>query len=194
MTEILKADFRQVRDLESDMRAAGAAGLKAGVEQAEEGLRSEARPISRRLEEGVSSELKPGGNKLEARLIVSAVTPEQPSLTAEVIGASGEVKKVSLRPQKPYDFAEIVSTGRPEVHPKKARSLLIPASSARLKPDSKRESYLRVGGKTYVMRRQAKAVPPNPYDERAARHTELVVEEVAGRAVADSLSRSSGGK
>lgn len=190
MTEIVKADFRQLRELESDLREAGAAGLKAGAEQAEEDLRTEARPISLKLEEGVSTEYNLGGNPIEAQLIVSAVRPEQSAQDAVLHESGGEVRRVTLRPQEAYDFAEIVATGRPAVRAKQAKAMLIPVSHARIRPDGQSESFLRADGRTFVMRRRAKAVPPNPYDERARRRTEQVVEEVVGRAAGDSISRS----
>jgi hypothetical protein len=170
-----------------ELRAASVSGLKAGVRQAEEDFRAEAGPISHKLVAGVSSLLDLVTTPLEGSIVVSAIRPEQPSRTATVHSPGGKTRETRLRPQHAFDFAEIIARGRPAVRPEKAKALLIPANDIGLRPS---ESYTRAGAETFVVRLSAKAVDANPYDERAIRRTEGVVENVVGEAVESALSRS----
>ena len=74
------------------------------------------------------------------------------------------------------------------MRPMEAKALLIPVTSVGLTPSGKPESYVEAGGELYVVRKEAKAVAPNPYDERAGVRVEAEAEQVASRAVEESLA------
>jgi len=101
---------------------------------------------------------------------------------------------VTLRARPAFDYAETITVGRPSIRPAEAGALLIPASEVRLSPSGKAQAFIQVGGETFVARPQARGVPANPFDERAANRTESVIDEVVGGAFEHSLSRSAEGE
>ena len=123
-------------------------------------LRGEVPEVTGNLKQGVAP---PDVEFPIATLTVSARSARNGARQATVYGKDGEEKKkVTLRPQKPYNYAEVVAKGFPKIEPKKARVLLIPVANA-----PRGESYLIADGKVYVFRRSA-TIKANPYDERAA--------------------------
>lgn len=101
---------------------------------------------------------------LTAVLTVSARSATAGATTATVYLAGGKTKQVALRPQKPYNYAEVVARGNKDavLTPKKAKAFLIPITGPA------KGGVLEIGGKYYVMRRSRKGKAANPYDDRAA--------------------------
>lgn len=99
---------------------------------------------------------------LTAELTVTARSAFRGARQADVFDKDGKAtgRKVSLRPSPAFNYAESVERGRPSLSPKSGRALLIPLPTA---PTG--ESYLMAGGQVYIVRKSAKAVPPNPYME-----------------------------
>lgn len=74
---------------------------------------------------------------------------------------------MSLKPQPEFNYAETVALGRPAISPKPGKkALLIPV------PFTPSGNYVRIDGKDYIYAKRAKAVPPNPFHERAAKRLE----------------------
>jgi hypothetical protein len=180
---MVRADWAEVEELRAELPAAERAGLRAGVSQAEADLRAEAAPISQRLAEGVSSEIDLAAQPMEGRVIVTAIRPAQPARQAVVVSARS-TKVITLRPQRAFDYAETIATGRDAIRPKEGGALLIPVDQSSIRSG---ESYIRAGEYVFIVRPYAGAVAPNPFDERAATRTEQVVEDVVGDAVDASL-------
>ena len=102
---------------------------------------------------------------------------------AEVFDAAGKkVKTVTLRPRPGFNYAQQLVTGRPSISPKVGKALLIPVTTA---PDG--EGYLMIGGQIYIYRRSAKAVPPNPFDQRAARRLEEDAPKIVDLAMRETV-------
>lgn len=102
-----------------------------------------------------------------ATLTVSARSGRTGSRQATVHSPNGKTKKVTLRAQRDFNYAEAVARGRAAIRPRTAKALLVPVPTA---PSG--ESYLTVNGKIYVFRRRAAATKPNPFDDRAAAQLE----------------------
>lgn len=114
-------------------------------------------------------------DKLTATLTVSASRGRTGSREATVVGADGkEKKRVTLRAQPSFNYAEAVARGRPSIAPKNGKALLIPVPTT-----PTRGGYLVAGGQIFVVRKSAKAVKANPFDERAAVRLEREAEGIA---------------
>jgi hypothetical protein len=113
--------------------------------------------------------------ELTATLTVSARSARRGSRQATLFDKEGrEKKKVTLRPTRAYNYAEVVAKGGPTISPKKSKALLIPVPTA---PTG--ESYLMVDGQVLVVRKSAKGMKPNPYDARAAAQLEKEAASIA---------------
>ena len=183
-------DKGRLTDTPRDLSTAARAGLEAGVKQSEKDLRDEARRISQKLADGVTSKCDMSARPMKAELVVSAIRPAQEARQGVVHEADGDTRPIMLRAQPAFDFAEVVAKGRPEVRPRRARAILIPISDLRLRAGRQRESFIRAGKEMFVARGSAKAVPANPFDERAVRRTDRVITDVVGDAVDASLART----
>lgn len=128
-------------------------------------------------EQGVT---KTDFRNMTAELIVSARTAVKGGRTAQVFNADGKPtgKTVSLRPSPAFNYAESVARGRPAISPKSGQALLMPITTAKDKK-GKSIGYLLSSGQMYRVVKSAKAVPPNPYDVRAARRLEIEAPVIA---------------
>jgi len=164
MTDTVKVtvNTKALEDLAKVLPHALEDAIRRLAERGEKLLRQEIPVATNNLKEGVSIEIRLDTGKYEADLIVSARSGRRGARSAKVHYPSGNTKDVRLRPQPAFDYAEAVAKGRKAIRPKRAKVLLIPVSSV---PTG--EAYITSGGQTFVMRRQAKAVPANPYDKRA---------------------------
>jgi hypothetical protein len=100
----------------------------------------------------------------QAVLTVTARSAKRGARAATLHLKNGKTKQITLRGASQFNYAETVAKGRPALRAKQGRALLIPVSSA---PSG--ESYIVADGQVFVVRKTAKAVKPNPYDERAAK-------------------------
>lgn len=132
--------------------------------------------VTGNLQQGVAP---PDVKKDYVLLTVSARSARRGARTATLHLKSGKTKSVKLRATPGFNYAERVARGRPAIRAKSAKALLIPVDS----PPSG-ESYIESEGRFYIVRKQAKATKPNPYDERAARRLEVeavsIVDAVIG--------------
>lgn len=120
-----------------------------------------------------------------ATLTVSARSAKRGARTGTLYYGDGNSKKITLQATEAFNYAETVARGRPAMRAKSAGALLIPVNAP---PNGKNytykdgkytvsaEPYIKVDGQFYIMRKSAKAVPANPYDERAAKR--LLAESV----------------
>ena len=179
-----KVDLKAVSELAADIEKAQKIFIGRLAERGYQLLREEVPKQTTNLQQGVAPP-DVDYRKMSALLTVSARSARSGASQATLYGADGQAKKtVSLRPQKEFNYAEVVARGRAAIAPHSAwrpgikgksgaRVLLIPISSA---PSD--ESYLLINGKVYVFRRSAKATAPNPFDERAAARLENEAEEI----------------
>lgn len=181
----IKIDTEAIAALGETLEAAAQAGLIRVLAQGEQYLRQEApkRTGLLRGEKGnnsIGSDYRKTGAGFEGEFIVSAIRERRGARQATLHLPSGNTKEVSLAPQSQFDYAETVARGRKAITPTKAKALLIPVDSP---PPG--ESYITDGSETFIIRRRAAAVPPNPYDERAAARLEKDVEPIFQKALAD---------
>lgn len=99
----------------------------------------------------------------QATLTVSARSAQRGPRAATLHLKNGETKSITLRATSSFNYAETVARGRQALRARRGRAYLIPVSSP-----PRNESYIVADGKTYVVRKSARAVRANPYDERAA--------------------------
>lgn len=138
------------------------------TERGEQLVRQHAPKQTGNLKQGVSHDFEAGPSGLLQGLVtVSARSGRTGGGTGTLHLSSGKTRPVRLRPQAAFNYAEVVARGRPALRPRNGRALLIPVPG----PPSK-GGYITLGGKTFVVRRSAAAVDPNPYDERAGRDLE----------------------
>lgn len=164
-----KVDKKALEEFARDIERTRAILLGRLAERGYQLLREEVPEVTGNLKQGVAP---PDVDFPKATLTVSARSARLSGRQGTLYGKDGEEKKkVTLRPQKPYNYAEVVAKGYPNIVPRKAKALLIPVTTA---PSD--ESYLIVDGTIFVFRRSAK-IKANPYDERAAARLE---KEAAG--------------
>jgi hypothetical protein len=137
-------------------------------------LRDEVPYVFGNLQQGVQFP-KVDIENLEALITVTAQSAAEGSRSAEVFNKRGEqTKTVTLRPRPAFNYAEAVARGRAAITPKTGKALLIPVPSV---PIGK--GYILAGGQIFVVRKSAKAVAANPFDERAAKALEGEAESIA---------------
>lgn len=168
----VKVDISAVENLEKEVKAATIVALGRLGERGYQLLRREVPKDTRNLMQGVSP-ADVDEAALTATLVVSARSARTGGGGVSV-SAKGKVKPISLRPQIAFNYAEVVARGRPALRPKTGKALLIEVKGT---PNG---AYISAGGKTYVVRRSAAAVPANPYDERAARQLESEAPNIVG--------------
>jgi hypothetical protein len=166
-------DTSQVAALADELRRASEVGFRRVVERAEQLLRTEAPKVTGNLRQGVSSDVEITPTGATADLIVSARRARRGARQALLHQPDGTTRTIRLRAQAAFDYAEVVARGRGAIHPKKARALLIPVGAP-----LQHEAYIEAGGQFFIVRRSARAVPANPYDERAARKLEGEIETI----------------
>jgi hypothetical protein len=184
MAEVV-VDSKAIRELAEDFVKAKRAFIGRLAERGYQLLRDEIKSSAYRTGNLLQGVAPPDVDydKLQALLTVSARSAETGATDAKMIGADGKQKRsVTLKPQKPFNYAESVARGRrgftakgaslgPKgerpVGPGFARALLIPVPTA---PSG--ESYLIANGQIFIFRRSVKATKPNPFDERAAKRLE----------------------
>lgn len=170
----IKVDAKAVDDLAASIAKAKRQVLGRLAERGYQLLREEVPVDTGNLKQGVAA---PDVNydAGTATLTVSARSARLGPRQAVVIGADGEEKKrVTLKSSPGFNYAAAVAQGRPAIEPKNGQALLIPVPSA---PSG--QGYLIAGGQIFVVRKSAKAVAPNPYDERAAKRLEGEAEKIA---------------
>lgn len=166
--EVVKVDTKAIAQLGADIERGKRKLLGRLGERGYQLLRDEVPVATGNLKQGVTP-ADVDYDAMEATLTVSARSGRA-SLVAEVFNAQGQkVKTVALRPQQPYNYAEVVARGNKDavLSPGHAQAFLIPVPTA---PTG--EGYLMAGGQVYIVRRTRKGQRPNPFDERAARRLE----------------------
>lgn len=156
-----KVDVSQVENLGKEIHAASVISIGRLGERGYQLLRREVPKVTTNLQQGVAPPDVDEEN-LTVTLTVSARSARTGG-GGTVHYALGQTKQIALKPQIPFNYAEVVARGRPALRPKTGKALLIEVSGA---PSG--GSYITANGKTYVVRKSAEAVKPNPYDERAA--------------------------
>lgn len=90
---------------------------------------------------------------------------------------SGATRTVTLRGTPEFNYPAIVAKGKPaQLAPKSAGAFLIPAANAQ-------PPYITVDGRKYVVRKSIKAVPPNPFDDRAGKRLEEKIPAIFDKAL-----------
>ncbi|CAN5335288.1 hypothetical protein BH10ACI2_BH10ACI2_21060 [soil metagenome] len=174
----VSVDTKALKQLGADIDQAKRTLMRRMAERGYQLLRAEVPTGTGNLQAGVAP---PDVNYalLEATLTVLARSAETGPTQGKIFGKDGKEKKtVTLKPQHAFNYAEVVARGRKAftakgnrlgpkgespIGPGFARALIIPVPTA---PSG--ESYLVANGKFFIFRRSAKAVPANPFDERAA--------------------------
>lgn len=170
----VKVDISEVENLGKEIRAAQVVALGRLGERLAQHLRREVPKVTRNLMQGVSP-ADVDESAMTATVTVSARSARTGGGSGTVHYPSGKTKQVKLRPTVAFNYAEVVARGRPAIRPKRGKALLIPVSSAPSKG-----AYIAAGGKIFVVRPSAKAVPANPYDERAASKLESEAPAIVG--------------
>lgn len=173
-------NLEQIENLEQQLRLASVTALYRLAERGEQLLALEVPKETHNLEQGISSEVDDAN--LSATLIVSATSGRTGGGAATLVLPSGKTKSITLRAQKAFNYAEAVAKGRAAIRPKNGKMLIIPVSSA---PSG--GSYIKAGGKIFIIRPSAKAVAANPYDERAAKRLEGEAENIVGAVFEEEL-------
>lgn len=174
-----RVDISAVEELARELDKLHTVALGRLGERGYQHLRREIREtayLTGNLWQGVAPPLIKGKS---AYLTVSARTARRGPRQATLYLKSGKTKAIKLRSNPEFNYAEAVAKGRPAISAKRAKALLIPVES----PPAD-ESYIEADGRFYIVRKSAAAVPPNPFDERAARRLEAeavtIVEAAAG--------------
>lgn len=167
-------DLKEIENLGGDVRAAMIVSLGRLGERGYQLLRREVPKVTTNLQQGVAPPDVDEAN-LSVTLTVSARSARTGGGAATVHYASGKTKQISLRPRVAFNYAEVVARGRPAIRPKVGKALLIEVGSA---PSG--GSYITANGKTFVVRKSAAAVAPNPFDERAAAQLEKDAPVIVG--------------
>jgi hypothetical protein len=176
----MSVDLSAIEELRRELNQVRQITLGRLAERGYQLLREEVPKVTRNLMQGVAP---PAIKGKTATLTVSARSARRGARMATLHLKSGKTKEVKLRANPAFNYAETVAKGRPAMRAREAKVLIIPVSS----PPSG-ESYIEADGTFYVMRKSAKAVKPNPFDERAARRLEaeaVVISEAAMREVFD---------
>ncbi len=126
-----------------------------------------------------------------AQLTVSARSGRRGARQATVYNKRGEIvqtrdrdgneqnKTVTLKAQKPFNYAETVARGREALLAPKGKAFIVPVSSI----PTGTGYLLDRSGQAYVVRTSLKAVAPNPFDERAAARLSREAESIASAVV-----------
>lgn len=180
-------DTRGLDLLAGQYAAAGKAAIIRLLEYGEEAIREEAPERTGRLKGkrsaggSVSSEYETTATGYLGTINVSAVRERLNAATGTLVSPKGKQKPVKLRAQKPFDYAQVVATGRPRLSaPANAKAFLIPVQSA---PSG--ESYIVARGEIYVVRKSVGPQKPNDYPGRALRRLDAVSEGIVLRALQD---------
>lgn len=162
----VRIDTSEVNELAEEIEEAKRVLIARLGERGYQLLRDEVPEVTGNLKQGVAPPDVDFEN-LTATLTVSARSARTGASEGTLHLPSGKTRSVKLRPQKEFNYAEAVATGRAAISPKKAKVLLIPVNA----PPSG-GSYITADGKIFILRPSAKAVAPNPFDERAAARLE----------------------
>ena len=170
-------DAKAISELAADIEKAKRQLIGQLAERGYQLLRDEVPFDTGNLKQGVAPPEVDLEN-LTATLTVSASRGRTGTRLATVVGADGkEKKRVTLRAQPSYNYAEVVARGYDErVKPKASKALLIPVST---KPD--KGGYLLAGGQIFVVRKHTKGIKANPFDERAAVRLQREADGIAER-------------
>lgn len=167
-------DAKAINELAADIDKAKRQLIGHLAERGYQLLRDEVPFDTGNLKQGVAPP-EVNFDTLTAILTVSASRGRTGARSATVVGADGkEKKRVTLRAQPAFNYAEPVARGRPSLSPKRGRALLIPVSTT-----PARGGWIIAGGQIFVVRKSAKAVKANPFDERAAARLEREAEGIA---------------
>lgn len=170
----IEVDAKAIAELAADMEKAKRQIVGQLGEKGYQLLRDEVPVDTGNLKQGVASPDVDFEN-LTATLTVSARSGRTGSRQAVVVGADGkEKKKVTLRAQPSFNYAEAVAEGRPSISPKRGKALLIPVPTTPTKG-----GYLIAGGQIFVVRKSARAVKANPFHERAGKRLEESAASIA---------------
>lgn len=175
-------DTKALEQMAADMLEAKYALLARLGERGGQLLRIEAPERSGNLKKGVGAPEYDFPN-MTATITVSASRDATGPQSGTIYNQAGVAKKeVTLKPQPGFNYAKTVVDGRRAfmakggriakaghevIGPGFAHMLTIPVST---KPST--GSYLIVAGQIYIFRPSAKAVDPNPFDQRAATRLE----------------------
>lgn len=190
MTEIkVTVDTRGLEKLGAEFDQATRVAMDRLLLVGEEYIREEAPERTGRLKGkrsaggSVNSEVIKLANGYRGEVNVSAIRERTNATTGEVVYPSGKRKTTKLRAQKPFDYAEVVATGRPRLTaPKTARAFLIPVQSAPSKG-----GYIIAGGQIYIVRKSIGEQKPNDYPGRALKRLAPRVEKIVGDALKEVL-------
>jgi len=170
----VKVDLKEVENLGREIRAGFNVSLGRLGERGFQLLRKEVPVDTGNLKQGVAPPDVDEAN-LSVTLTVSARSAATGGGQGTVHYENGKTKSISLRPRIAFNYAEVVAKGRPAIRPKVGKALLIEVDGA---PSG--GSYITANGKTFVVRRSAKAVAPNPFDERAGNQIESDAPAIVG--------------
>lgn len=185
MPTVVTIDAKAIEKLGDEFDAAARAAIIRLLERGEQLLIQEM-PERTGLLKGkkgnnsVSSDYRKTEQSYQGEIAVSAIRERRNEQGATLHLPSGATKKVSLRPQPAFDYAEAVARGRKEIRPRQAKALLIPVESV---PAG--QSYIEAGGEKFIIRPRAKATKPNPYDQRAGARLEKEAEGIFDKTLAE---------
>lgn len=155
-------DTTELKKLGENFRAGAIIALGRLGERGYQLLRKEVPKQTTNLQQGVAPP-EIDKKSLTATLVVSARSASIGGGTGIIHYPSGKTKTVQIRPQKPFNYAEVVARGRPAIKPKVGKALIIPVFGA-----VKGGTILEFNGQYYAIRKSAGAQKANPFDERAA--------------------------
>lgn len=178
----VKVDFESVKQIQKEIRVGMVVALGRLGERGYQLLRREVPYQTGNLRQGVAPP-DIDESSLTATLTVSARSARTGGGSATAVSASGKTKSIALRPQIAFNYAEVVAKGRPAIRPRAGRALLIEIEG---KPSG--GAYIVAGGKIFVVRKSAKAVAPNPFDERAAAQLETEAVRIVETTIAEIFS------
>lgn len=168
----INVEIRGVKELTQQFRTATETGTRKVVERGTQHLRHEVPKDTHNLEQGVSGDVRVKADRIEADLIVSARSARRGARTGILHEEDGNTRQVRLRPVPAFDYAETVAKGKQaQLHPQSAMFFIVPV-------DNPHGAYIEADGLTYIRARSLKAVPPNPYDERAFKRLEPEVDPI----------------
>lgn len=170
----VKVDVSAVENIGKEIRTGFIISLGRLGERGYQLLRKEVPKDTRNLMQGVAPPDVDEG-AMTVMLTVSARSAKTGGGAATVHYPSGKTKTVQLKPQIPFNYAEVVARGRPAIRPRAGKALLIEVKGA---PSG--GAYISAGGKIFVVRKSAGAQAANPYDERAAEQLEKDAANIVG--------------
>lgn len=180
-------DTRGLDLLAEQYAEAGKAAIIRLLDYGEEAIREEAPERTGNLKGkrnaggSVSSEYEKTATGYAGTINVSAIRERLNATTGTLVSAKGKQRPVKLRAQKPFDYAQVVATGRPRLSaPAQAKAFLIPVQSA---PAG--EGYIIARGQIFVVRKSVGPQKPNDYPGRALQRVGAVAEGIVLRALQD---------